>query len=386
MQVLAIRLFVGLIFLSLLSLVGLLFLALQADESSKHVTAVQAVGGVHGVVGVNTAPELQRVHMQETSHALDKQRQLSVKTETPAQNSLPAVHMAADVVSADQALPLSLRYTPHQLILDFNQAVLSKTQQLRVLARLMLLPQPPSETSLLAEQGVPLLKLPYFYQRILTPQGDPIRYPYQAMRYAQQLLTHAQPHAPGWVRVKVPLEPAWQLNRARAWSNHLARVGLNKEQALLLAIMEVESGFNPKALSRTGAIGLMQLKPEHAVEDVARHLGASFSKAALWDADTNLNIGAHYVRLLQNKYLAQVQNPQSREYLTIAAYNGGINAVLKQFGTTHAQAIKRINQMAPDSVYRILRYQFPRDETRRYLEKVVQAKTRYQQWIKDNVI
>ena len=95
--------------------------------------------------------------------------------------------------------------------------------------------------------------------------------------------------------------------------------------------------------------------------------------------------GSAYLALLQRHYLAGVQDPRSREYLMVASYNGGINAVLKQFGRTREQAIARINRLKPQQVYRILRYQFPRRETRLYLEKVVQRKARYQQWWQQHV-
>lgn len=378
MQHLAVRLLIGLMALSLLSIAGMVVTILaERSVPASEPMAVQTMQ-LHQLTAVNSAQTEPQTAKMPRKQAHFPQTSSAPKHHFEKIGETPSVRMPSEG-------PLQLNLTPNSLELKLNTQALSQSQQLRVLTRLMLLPQAPTVDALLAQRGVPLLKPPYYYQRILDPQGRPIRYPYQATQYAKQLLARAVQEG-AWRRVRIPLKPAWQAHKAKPWSAQLSRAGLSNEQALLLAIMEVESGFNPKARSRTGAIGLMQLKPEHAVQDVAENLGTQFPESALYDAQTNLTIGAHYVRLLQNKYLAQVRNAQSREYLTIAAYNGGINAVLKQFGRTHGQAIARINQLAPNTIYRILRYQFPRGETRRYLEKVVQAKTRYQQWIKDNVI
>ena len=85
------------------------------------------------------------------------------------------------------------------------------------------------------------------------------------------------------------------------------------DPALLHAVVTVESGYNPKALSRTGAVGLMQLMPDTAKR---------YSVSDIWDPRQNLNGGASYLRDLLSKF----NNDLS---LALAAYNAGEGAVMK---------------------------------------------------------
>lgn len=82
--------------------------------------------------------------------------------------------------------------------------------------------------------------------------------------------------------------------------------------ALLHAVITVESGYNPKALSPKGAIGLMQLMPETARRYAVKNI---------WDPHDNLNGGAQYLRDL----LVLFNNNLS---LALAAYNAGEAAVV----------------------------------------------------------
>ncbi|WP_052761080.1 lytic transglycosylase domain-containing protein [Sedimenticola thiotaurini] len=85
--------------------------------------------------------------------------------------------------------------------------------------------------------------------------------------------------------------------------------------ALLHAVIRTESAYDPRALSRTGARGLMQLMPE-----TAKRYGVYDS----WDPKSNLTGGATYLRDL----LVMFDNDLR---LAVAAYNAGENAV-KRFG------------------------------------------------------
>ncbi len=87
------------------------------------------------------------------------------------------------------------------------------------------------------------------------------------------------------------------------------------DQALLQAMIETESGFDPHAVSRKGAVGLMQLMPE-----TARRYGVR----DLYDPAENIQGGAKYLRDLMRKF----NNDLS---LTLAAYNAGEDAII-QYG------------------------------------------------------
>jgi soluble lytic murein transglycosylase-like protein len=83
------------------------------------------------------------------------------------------------------------------------------------------------------------------------------------------------------------------------------------EPALLHAVVQVESGYNPQAVSRKGAIGLMQLMPA-----TARALGVRDAT----DPGANLRGGARYLRALLVTFDGKLP-------LALAAYNAGEAAV-----------------------------------------------------------
>jgi len=87
------------------------------------------------------------------------------------------------------------------------------------------------------------------------------------------------------------------------------------DPALLAAVIESESKFNPDARSDAGAIGLMQLTPSTA-KGIAQYTGGSrFRISDLTNPDINIRYGAWYLGHLLSKY--------GNERLALAAYNAG---------------------------------------------------------------
>lgn len=81
--------------------------------------------------------------------------------------------------------------------------------------------------------------------------------------------------------------------------------------ALLLAVIKAESDFNPTVISRSGAVGLMQLIPETAIRHGVENL---------YDTGDNIRGGARHLRYLLNRFNGNVR-------FAVAAYNAGEHRV-----------------------------------------------------------
>ena len=115
----------------------------------------------------------------------------------------------------------------------------------------------------------------------------------------------------GEASLRVPLA---LINRRAAAYEHIIREAAQAndlEPELLRAVISVESAFNPRAVSRTGARGLMQLMPQ-----TARRYGVRDS----FDPRQNIHGGARYLRDLVERFANDME-------LVVAAYNAGENAV-----------------------------------------------------------
>jgi Transglycosylase SLT domain len=96
----------------------------------------------------------------------------------------------------------------------------------------------------------------------------------------------------------------------------------NLDYELLKAIITAESGFDPRAVSPKGAMGLMQLMPPTAQRfGVVADSRTPLDKK-LFDPKTNIAAGTRYLRYLVNLF-------PNRLDLAIAAYNAGEGAVLR---------------------------------------------------------
>jgi len=145
---------------------------------------------------------------------------------------------------------------------------------------------------------------------------------------------------------------------------------------LLLAIMETESAFNPMAKSPIPAFGLMQIVPSSAGQDATAKLFGKpklLAPSYLYNAENNIRVGAAYFNILYYRYFKDIEDPRSRLYCAIAAYNTGPGNVSKAL-TGNSMALKpatRIaNTMTPDEVYEHLLDNLPYEETVNYLRKV----------------
>jgi soluble lytic murein transglycosylase-like protein len=132
-----------------------------------------------------------------------------------------------------------------------------------------------------------------------------------------------------------------------AVADHAARHALDPD--LVRAVIRVESGWNPRAVSRKGAMGLMQLMPATAAE---------YGVADPFNPTENIRAGVAYLRRLIDRF-------DGRTELALAAYNAGPGAVEKYHRTvppyretrTYVQRIVSVTELRlgpKRSIYKIV--------------------------------
>ncbi|QQN36151.1 transglycosylase SLT domain-containing protein [Rahnella aceris] len=147
------------------------------------------------------------------------------------------------------------------------------------------------------------------------------------------------------------------------------------DRKLVKAIIQVESGFNPKAVSPSNAIGLMQLKASTSGCDAYRYKGKRGcpDDDDLLDPETNIDLGTAYISALQRQQLNWINDPLTRRYATEVAYANGAGALLRTFSSNRQTAIQMINQLTPEAFNWHVRQYHPAPQAPRYMAKVEKA-------------
>lgn len=131
----------------------------------------------------------------------------------------------------------------------------------------------------------------------------------------------------------------------------------NLDPSLVRGLILQESYYNPKAKSRVGATGLMQLMPPTAKEH-AKKLGIRFAISRLENPEVNVQLGTFHLRMLVNLF-------QGNTYLAVASYNAGQGNVAKWRRAAPRKPIDEFLESIP----------FP--ETRNYVKRVTMLRASY---------
>ena len=128
----------------------------------------------------------------------------------------------------------------------------------------------------------------------------------------------------------------------------------NVDPNLVYAIIKQESGFDKKALSHSGAKGLMQIMNATANDMVRNIESLNYDNYDLYDPYTNIFIGTKYISYLINHF-------NGNYYLAITAYNAGM-------GKVEGWLDKAYNEYTDyTEIYKLIEY----PETKNYLTSVL---------------
>lgn len=150
--------------------------------------------------------------------------------------------------------------------------------------------------------------------------------------------------------------PLWQITYPWAYAARIKEQGqLRKVDPYLIhALIREESRYFPKALSRSQAIGLMQLLPGTAF-GVGKRIGVPLSsKEDVFIPDNNIKLGTAYLEYTLKRF-------NGNAMLAVASYNGGPNAVKSWVDKFNAAGGKDWDYFVEEIPFR---------ETRDYVRKV----------------
>jgi soluble lytic murein transglycosylase len=170
--------------------------------------------------------------------------------------------------------------------------------------------------------------------------------------------------APNYFAVDLPdlPRPYWEALFPKAyWSDvrkYSTMAGL--DPYLVASLIRQESEFNPVAVSRANAIGLMQLLPKTG-KTVARQIKLPrYNPSQLYTPAANLQLGTRYFKSMADRYNGQF------EY-ALAAYNAGSDRVDEWLGQGHYRDAQEFVESIPFT------------ETREYVQAILRNANVYRQ-------
>jgi len=150
--------------------------------------------------------------------------------------------------------------------------------------------------------------------------------------------------------------PLWQITYPWAYAARIKEQGqLRKVDPYLIhALIREESRYFPKALSRSQALGLMQLLPATAA-GVGKRIGVpALNREDVFNPDNNIKLGTAYLEYTLKRF-------NGNAMLAVASYNGGPNAVKSWVDKFNASGGKDWDYFVEE---------IPFKETRDYVRKV----------------
>lgn len=220
-----------------------------------------------------------------------------------------------------------------------------------ILSEILLLPECEEELDLIERDTLnpkEMLELSWLYKKINLPHKS-IKIASSIERELRGLDSLSIPYSE-LDTLLFPLEYAEDISR-----NSL-KMGF--DPLLIASIIRQESAFDPNAVSRSNAIGLMQIIPKTGFL-LAKKTGISqFTSDMLYNPSLNLELGIFYLKMLSTRFNGDMIK-------VLAAYNAGENAVERWW--------RRFSNLDHDEIVENLPY----SETENYIKNIIRNQYHY---------
>jgi len=242
----------------------------------------------------------------------------------------------------------------------------------------LLAPAQPKYTDFYNSYTSEIKGTPFLYQQVKDNDGKVMKWHWRASRYANYLIKHKRKQLTINDRpvssVSFALTSDHTQIRKQRYQPLINQAALHHkiDKNIVTAMIQVDSRFNPYALSRNGRIGLMQISSSIGEDVFHQQKKYPFKPQPNWlfNNANNLDIGSSYLNLLDKQYLKDIRNPKSRYYAMLASYIAGPQNMLQTFSKNKKEAINIINGLSSYEVYQSFTNNQSRSEIKNYVAEV----------------
>jgi len=339
----------------------------------------------------NTSQALERLSYQQPDYRA-KTKKTDEKDNTALKTLKDNFHKQVSNLwgNTDNAFSTNYRYIKYtndyrsRSIIDFKKnsvriETLDNQQYLKqAIEYTLLAPEQPKYTDFYSSYTSEVKGTPFLYQQVKDNDGKTIKWHWRASRYANYLIKHKRKQVTingnNVNTVTFKLTANHTAIRAKRYQSQISQSArrYNIDKNIVTAMINVDSLFNPYALSRNGRIGLMQISDSIGQDVFHQQKKYPFKPQPNWlfDNSNNLDIGISYLDLLNKQYLKKIKNPKSRYYAMLASYIAGPQNMLQTFSKNKNEALTIINGLSSYEVYQSFTNAQSRAEIKSYVYAV----------------